>query len=63
MNTSTTIHANAIPIYVDIDPETFCINPKKIEEKITSKTKAIFIVNVYGVPCDLDEIMEISRKI
>ena len=62
MNTSTTIHANSIPVYVDIDPETFCIDPKKIEEKITSKTKAIFIVNVYGLPCDIDEIMEISKK-
>ena len=62
MNTSTTIHANAIPVYVDIDPETFCIDPKKIEEKITPKTKAIFIVNVYGLPCDIDEIMEISKK-
>lgn len=62
MNTSTTIHANAIPVYVDIDPETFCIDAKKIEEKITQKTKAIFIVNVYGLPCDMDEIMEISRK-
>ena len=62
MNTSTTIHANAIPVYVDIDPKTFCIDPKKIEEKITSKTKAIFIVNIYGLPCDIDEIMEISKK-
>ena len=62
MNTSTTIHSNAIPVYVDIDPETFCIDAKKIEEKITKKTKAIFIVNIYGLPCDIDEIMKISKK-
>ena len=62
MNTTTTIHSNAIPVYVDINPETFCIDPKKIEEKITDKTKAIFIVNIYGLPCDLDEILEISKK-
>lgn len=62
MNSATTIHANAIPVYVDIDPDTFNIDPKKLEEKITSKTKAIFIVNVYGLPCDYDEILEIADK-
>lgn len=62
MNTSTTIHAGCIPVYVDVDPETFCIDPKKIEEKITPKTKAIMIVSLYGLPCDIDEILEISKK-
>ena len=62
MNTSTTIHANAIPVYVDVDPNTFNIDPNKLEEKITTKTKAIFIVNVYGLPCDYDEILEIANK-
>lgn len=62
MNTATTIHANAIPVYVDIDPDTFNIDPKKLEEKITNKTKAIFIVNIYGLPCDYDEILEIANK-
>jgi len=62
MNTSVTIHANAIPVYVDIDPKTFCIDASKIEAKITPKTKAIFIVSIYGLPCDLDTIMKISRK-
>lgn len=62
MNTSTTIHANAIPVYVDIHPETFCIDAAKIEEKITSKTKAIVIVSMYGLPCDMDPIIHISKK-
>jgi len=62
MNTSTTIHAGCIPVYVDVDPETFCIDVKKIEEKITPKTKAIMIVSLYGLPCDIDEILEISKK-
>lgn len=62
MNTSTTIHCHAIPVYVDIDPNTFNIDPKKLEEKITKKTKAIFIVNVYGLPCDYDEILRIANK-
>ena len=62
MNTSTTIHANAIPVYIDVNPDTYNIDPKKLEEKITNKTKAIFIVNVYGLPCDYDEILEIANK-
>jgi len=62
MNTSTTIHSNCIPVYVDVDPDTFCIDPEKIEEKITERTKAIFIVSIYGCPCDLDKIMEISKR-
>jgi len=62
MNSSTTIHSNAIPVYVDVNPDTFNIDPKKIEEKITKKTKAIFVVNIYGLPCDYDEILEIANR-
>ena len=62
MNSSVTIHSNAIPVYVDVNPDTFNIDPKKLEEKITKKTKAIFIVNVYGLPCDYDEILEIANR-
>jgi len=53
---------NAIPIFVDIDPVTYNIDPKKIEEKITEKTKAIIVVHVHGLPCDMDEINEIAKK-
>jgi len=62
MDTSATIHAGAIPVYADIDPETFNIDPKDLERKITPKTKAIIIVPLYGLPCDMDEIMAISKK-
>ena len=62
MNTSTTIHSNAVPVYVDVNPDTFNIDPTKLEEKISNKTKAIFIVNIYGLPCDYDEILEIANK-
>ena len=58
MNTSTTIHANAIPVYADILPDTYTIDPRDVERKITSKTKAIMIVSVYGLPCEMDELME-----
>jgi dTDP-4-amino-4,6-dideoxygalactose transaminase len=52
----------AIPIFVDIDNDTYCIDERKIEEKITSKTKAILPVHIYGHPADMDPIMKIAQK-
>ncbi len=51
-----------LPIYADIDPRTYNIDPKKIEEKVTPKTKAIYIVHYGGLMCDMDPIMEIARR-
>lgn len=59
---SCALHANAIPVFADIDPRTYNIDPKKIEEKITEKTKAIIPVHIQGLPADMDEIMEIATK-
>ena len=56
------MYQGAKPVYVDVDPETFNIDPNKIEEKITSKTKAIIPVHIYGLPCDMDSIMNIAQK-
>jgi len=56
------LHHNGIPVFVDIDPVTYNINPDKIEEKITDKTKAILPVHLYGLPADMDIIMEIAHK-
>lgn len=53
---------NATPVFVDIDPVTFNINPAEIEKKITSKTKAIIPVHLYGQSCEMDEIMKIAEK-
>lgn len=50
------------PVFVDIDPETFNIDPKKIEEKITYHTVAIMPVHVFGNACDIDEIDKIAKK-
>ncbi|MFZ4263626.1 DegT/DnrJ/EryC1/StrS family aminotransferase [Sphingobacterium sp. HJSM2_6] len=50
------------PVYVDIDPETFNIDPDKIEEAITSKTSAILATHVYGNPCNIDAIQNIADK-
>jgi UDP-2-acetamido-2-deoxy-ribo-hexuluronate aminotransferase len=52
----------AKPVFVDIDETTYNIDPTKIEEKITSKTKAIIPVSLYGQPADMDEIMNIAKK-
>jgi len=52
----------ATPVFVDIDPETFNINAKLIENKITKKTKAIIPVHLYGQAADMDEIMAIAKK-
>ncbi len=56
------LHHNAIPIFVDIEPKTFDIDPKKIKEKITSKTKAIIPVHIHGMPADMNEINQIAKK-
>ena len=53
---------SAVPIFVDIRPETFNIDPDKIEEKITGKTKAIIPVHLFGHPADMDPIVRIARK-
>ena len=62
MDTLVTLHQNAIPVYADVDPDTFNIDPADIERKITSRTKAIIAVSLYGLPADIDPIMEIARK-
>ena len=62
MNSTATIHANAIPVYADVDPETFNIDPKDVEKKITPRTKAIIPVALYGLPPDMDPIMKLAKK-
>ena len=53
---------NAVPVFADIDPNTFNIDPKYIEKKITKKTKCIMPVSLYGLSADLDPIMKIAKK-
>ncbi len=55
-------YLGAKPIFVDILPDTWCIDVTKIEEAITSKTKAILAVHLYGNLCDMNEIMKIAKK-
>lgn len=53
---------SAIPVPVDIDKKTYNINASKIEEKITSRTKAIIVVHLFGRPCEMDTILLIAKK-
>lgn len=52
----------AIPVFVDVDRETFQMDPDKIEAKITPRTRAILPVHILGLPCDMDRIMAIAKK-
>ena len=51
-----------VPVFADIDPRTFNIDPAEIAKKVTPKTKAIYVVHYGGQMCDMDPIMEIARK-
>lgn len=53
---------NAVPIFVDIDPRTYTINPNELEKWITSRTKAVLTVNIFGLPSNLSRILEIAKK-
>jgi len=59
---SCAIHQNAIPVFVDIDPRTYCMDPAKLEAAITERTKAIIPVHIQGCPADMDPIMAIAKK-
>ncbi len=59
---SVILEANCVPVFVDIEPNTYNLDPTKIEAAITSKTKAIIPVHFAGQACDMDAIMDIARK-
>ncbi len=56
------IYQNGTPVFSDIDPDTYNIDPESIEEKITEKTKAIIPVHYTGQPCEMEKIMKIAAK-
>lgn len=60
--TFAVLQANATPIFADVDPLTFQINPESIRQRVTSNTKAIITVALYGLSPDMDPIMEIAKK-
>jgi dTDP-4-amino-4,6-dideoxygalactose transaminase len=56
------MYNNAVPVFVDIDPVTHNMNPDLIEEKITERTKAIVVTHVWGLPAQIDRIVQIAKK-
>jgi len=59
---SCVLHAGAVPVFVDIDRNTCTIDPKKMEEKISPRTKAVIPVHIHGLTADMDGIMSVARK-
>ena len=59
---SSILFTGAKPVFVDIEEETFNLNPALIEEAITPRTRAIIPVHLYGHPCDMDAILDIARR-
>ncbi len=59
---SIVLEANCVPVFVDIDPDTYNLDPSQIESAITKNTKAIIPVHFAGQSCDMDKIMAIAKK-
>lgn len=58
----TVAMVGAVPVFADVKEDTYNMDPEKIEEKITPKTKAILPVHIFGQPADMDQIMQIAKK-
>lgn len=56
------VYCGATPVFVDVDPTTWCIDPARIAEKITPRTKGIIAVHLYGHPADMDPIMKMAAE-
>lgn len=56
------LHIGAVPVFVDVNPDTWCVDASDIEKKITDKTKAILVIHTYGNVCDMDAIMELANR-
>jgi len=55
-------YTGAKPVFVDVDSQTYCLNPEKIKRAITKRTKAIIVVHLFGHPADMDPILDIAKK-
>jgi perosamine synthetase len=55
-------YCGAVPIFVDVDPDTWTMDAASLEDKITSRTKGIIVVHLYGQPVDLDPILDVASK-
>jgi len=59
---SCALHQNAVPVFVDIDPRTYNMDPAKLEAAVNERTKAIIPVHIQGLPADMDAIMAIAKR-
>jgi dTDP-4-amino-4,6-dideoxygalactose transaminase len=59
---SAVIHHQGLPVFVDVDPRTFNLDPALIEERITGRTRAIIVVHLHGLPADMERILEVARR-
>lgn len=59
---NSALYVGARPVFVDIDPRTFNLNPELIEAAVTPRTRAIMPVHLFGLPCDMDPILRIAEK-
>ncbi len=62
VTTTSLLWEGCTPVYVDVDPGTFCMDPTRIEERITPRTTGIVATHVYGIPCDVEAIDRIAKK-
>ena len=60
--TNSILWEGCTPVFVDINPNSFCIDADKIEEAITPDTEAILATHVYGFPCDVEKIQQIAER-
>ncbi len=61
--TSNVVLYNGLkPVFCDVEPDYFCIDPARIEERITERTRAIMPVHIGGLPCDMDPILEVAER-
>ena len=60
---SSILQWNCIPVFADIEPETYCIDPLDVEKKITKRTKAIMAVDIFGQSSDIIELKKLQKNI
>ena len=56
------LHWNCVPVFADIEKNTFCIDPKSVEKNISKKTKAVLAVDIFGQGCDYDSLIRLAKK-
>ena len=56
------LYVGAVPVFADVDPTTWCLDPSSFESHVTERTKAVIPVHLYGHPAPMDRIMEIATS-